>query len=809
MSRTLPSTNIRQIFDTMEYGSVQEGKSLGQAWLKENVESFGFFVGGKLTKSEEGKGSTIDVSTGVDNSVKFSLHSPRDYSMALSASESAFQIWSSLEGHSRASILYSIARQLQKHITLLCEVEALSRGVQVGNSREYDVPTLIRTFYYYAGWAQLVKTDLPEWKPCGPVIGVTSTSSPLSSLALMIAPALAAGNTITLLPHVSNCLSAFLIAQLCASSGVPPGVVNVVPQNHTDEEKCPAFFDSIVKKLAVIGSPSFVRSVISSSDLLDQDNLSLLKSYVPMIILDSADINAAVDCVIDASWINQGQDPWAVNLLIVEESVYLLMKSKLSDHVRSLKTGDAFEKMVDVSDTAVDKSLAERLKEVLTLVHRKDVVQPVISSSARWSPTVIFPPAPLSNPVLTSSDVWPVLQVVSARSAKEAVNIANHYGGGMAASVWTENSALSWECSRNLKASTVWINTCGSKDASIPIAGQNSSGNGCFFGKEGILEYLQPSTVSCLLSKEESSSAYPFCHTNLLPVYPEKFDIDQTYKFFYGGGHKRPSSNSYKTVLDSRKKIVAVVPEANRKDARNAVEAALKAQSSWWKRDSHNRAQIIYNLAEKLSARQSHFAKSLLKLYENVTEERCLQEIYECEKLLFHYAAICDKASQSSSQFVNEMCVHVIREPLGVVAVALQKSTHYCFASLIALIGCAISYGNTCVAVVDMECSLPALELALLLEASEVPAGVINILSGDLSSLLPTLCGHMDINSIWFSGCHQSFQSVIKSESTKSNLKQSWVMEQVLDPYTHRLTYERRASQTKAMWFPTVASFGA
>ncbi|KAE8750732.1 hypothetical protein FOCC_FOCC002442 [Frankliniella occidentalis] len=803
------STNIRNIFDTMDYGTIQEGKSSGQAWLSENKENFGLFVNGKLTKSQQGAGSTLEVSTGVNYSVKFSINKQEDYAIALSASHSAFPAWSALEGHARASVLYSIARQLQKHTTLLCEVEALSRGVQVGNARESDVPALIRTFYYYAGWAQISETDLPEWQPCGPVIGVTSSSSPLLSLALFIAPALAAGNTVTLLPHVSNCISAFFLAQLCSSSGVPAGVINVVPQDHTDEEKCPALTNSSVNKIAVIGSQSTGRSVIGSSALSHQNHLSLLNSCVPMIVLDSADLDGVVDCVIDASWINQGQDPWSLNLLIAQESVYVSLKAKLTDRVRSLKTGATFEKMVDVSNRVADSSLAERLQNVLSLVSHDDVIQPIDSNSTMWTPTVIFPPAPLATPVLQNSDEWPALQVVSARSAKEAVNIANHYGGGLAASIWTENSALSWESSLNLKASTVWVNSYGSTDASVPITGRNSSGSGCFLGKEGFLEYLQPRTDSHLLSNEDGPSVPVIGHTSLLPADPEKPDIDQTCKFFYGGGHKRPSSNTYKTVLDSKKKTVAVVPEANRKDVRNAVEAALKAQPSWWKRDSHNRAQIMYNLAEKLTARQNHFAKSLLKVYETVSEDKCRQEVDECVKLLFHYAAICDKALQSSSQLVNGMSVHVMREPLGVVAVTLQASTHYCLASLIALIGCAITFGNVCVAVVDMECSLPALELALLLEASELPAGVINILSGDTSSLLPTICGHMDVNAVWFTGNQKSIPAVIKAESTKSNLKQSWIMEQVLNPVTLRQIYEKRASQTKAVWLPTIASFGA
>lgn len=132
---------------------------------------------------------------------------------------------------------------------------------------------------------------------------------------------------------------------------------------------------------------------------------------------------------------------------------------------------------------------------------------------------------------------------------------------------------------------------------------------------------------------------------------------------------------------------------------------------------------------------------------------KCEQEVKECVNLLFHFAAVCDKPIQSSSQVSSGgQPVLVMREPHGVIGIVCTASAGSALADLVALIGAAIAYGNVCVVVTDLERSTPALELAQLLEVAEIPAGVVNILSGGAISLLLTLGGHMDVDAIWCTG---------------------------------------------------------
>ena len=182
------------------------------------------------------------------------------------------------------------------------------------------------------------------------------------------------------------------------------------------------------------------------------------------------------------------QDPWSLRVVVVQESVYQSFKSKLAPRIRSMQVGDAFDKIADASACTFDNSIAQKLKQALSLdpsseVRKFDVycqylssvslkpedqttpnisgliafksslqvIQPLSSSHSKWVPTVIFSAAPPTTSVLGTTDECPLLYVVGARSAKEAIGIANHCGAGAAASIWTESSAFAWEASLQLK----------------------------------------------------------------------------------------------------------------------------------------------------------------------------------------------------------------------------------------------------------------------------------------------------------------------------------------------------------------------
>jgi aldehyde dehydrogenase (NAD+) len=172
-----------------------------------------------------------------------------DVDVAVKAAKEAHTSWSQLPGHVRARHIYSLARHVQKHHRLIAGklltscalpqrviltalralvVEALDNGKPVRETRDADHAVVTRWLYYYAGWAQLLETELPQWTSVGVVGGIVAWNFPLMLLVWKVAPALAAGNTIVMKPATYTRLSALLFAEICAEAGLPPGVVNVL-----------------------------------------------------------------------------------------------------------------------------------------------------------------------------------------------------------------------------------------------------------------------------------------------------------------------------------------------------------------------------------------------------------------------------------------------------------------------------------------------------------------------------------------------------------------------------------------------------
>ena len=147
---------------------------------------------------------------------------------AVSAAQKAFTSWRETSGLERARYLYAIARNIQKHQRLLAVLETMDNGKPIRESRDIDVPLLVRHFYYHAGWAQLMETELQDYQPVGVIGQIIPWNFPLLMLAWKIAPAIAMGNTVVLKPASNTRLSALLFAEIVAEAGLPPGVVNVV-----------------------------------------------------------------------------------------------------------------------------------------------------------------------------------------------------------------------------------------------------------------------------------------------------------------------------------------------------------------------------------------------------------------------------------------------------------------------------------------------------------------------------------------------------------------------------------------------------
>ncbi len=319
--------SIAENFITMEYGPAPEDPKDTLAWLDRHNRHFDHFINGTWHKSTESF-TTTDPSTG-EKIASVAQGSAADIDSAVKAAREAFPKWQALTPHARARHLYAIARQVQKHSRRLAVLETIDNGKPIRESRDLDIPLVARHFYHHAGWAQLLHQEFPGYNACGVIGQIIPWNFPLLMLAWKIAPALAAGNTVVLKPAEFTPLTALAFAEICQEIGLPPGVVNIVTGDGTTGEALVKHPD--VNKIAFTGSTEVGRA-IRGATAASHKRLSLeLGGKSPFIVFEDADLDSAVEGLVDGIWLNQGQVCCAGSRLLMQESIAEVLIGKIRD----------------------------------------------------------------------------------------------------------------------------------------------------------------------------------------------------------------------------------------------------------------------------------------------------------------------------------------------------------------------------------------------------------------------------------------------------------------------------------------------
>jgi len=220
--------SVKDVFKSMDYGPAPESPEAVKAWLAEHDGSFGLFINNRWVRPDSAETyPSTNPATG-EKLAETVQAGQEEVDAAVAAARKAYKTWSKTPGHERARYLYALARNIQKHHRLLAVLESMDNGKPIRESRDIDVPLLARHFYYYAGWAQLMESELREYQPVGVIGQIIPWNFPLLMLAWKIAPAIAMGNTVVLKPASYTRLTALLFAEVVAEAGIPPGVINVL-----------------------------------------------------------------------------------------------------------------------------------------------------------------------------------------------------------------------------------------------------------------------------------------------------------------------------------------------------------------------------------------------------------------------------------------------------------------------------------------------------------------------------------------------------------------------------------------------------
>lgn len=409
-----------------------------------------------------------------------------------------------------------------------------------------------------------------------------------------------------------------------------------------------------------------------------------------------------------------------------------------------------------------------------------------------YPPTLITELSPAAT--LMQEEIFgPVLVATTFRTPSEAIELANNTRYGLAASVWTENINLALELAPKITCGVVWINGTNFFDASAGFGGRRESGFGREGGREGLYAYVRPAVDRPVLQP-----TLPFVAGSVGSHTPSKVEIDRTAKNYIGGKQKRPDGNYSRAVYGAQGVLLGHVGEGNRKDIRDAVEAAHQSRG-WASANGHLKAQILYYWAENLSTRADEFTSRLSALTgQDLSVARA--EVEASLDVIFTAAAWADKFDGAVHSVPMRGVALAMHEPVGVIGVCCTNPQP--LLGFVSLVAPAIAMGNSCVVLPSESFPLIATDLYQVLETSDLPHGVINIVTGDHQTLMKTIAEHDDLEAVWYFGDAPLSAQVEKAAAY--TIKRTWCNQgRAYDWFTVPCEEVlRHAVEVKNIWVP-------
>ena len=783
-------SKIIRNFHNIKYGPALEENAEVLQWIKNLPSPNHNFINGEWIKSLSNKKISSINPANSRKLFDLNISSSADIDKAVKAAKKAFASWSKTSSFERAKYLYSLARLIQKHSRFLSVLESIDNGKPIRETRDIDIPLVARHFYYHAGWTK--ESSKNNMKPIGVVGQIIPWNFPLLMLSWKIAPAIACGNTVVLKPAEFTSLTALFFAELCQKAKIPKGVINIVTGNGSTGQHL--VNHKLVDKIAFTGSTEVGKKIISSTAASNKKLTMELGGKSPFIVFEDADLDSAVEGVVDAIWFNQGQVCCAGSRLLIQESIEKKFISKLKKRMEKLRVGNPLDKSIDIGAIVAPV----QLKKIDRLVKqgKKD-------GANLWQPSwscpttgLFYPPTLFTNvtpaSLIARVEIFgPVLTSLTFRTPSEAVSLANNTPYGLAASIWTENINLALDVAPKVKAGVIWINSTNLFDAACGFGGYKESG----FGREGGGEGIRSYTSNPLPTRANKKIKLQKTVKNLI-------NIDRTPKLYIGGKQKRPDGGySYPIYTANGKDFICDVARSNRKDVRDCVEVASKTIEK--QLTNFNRSQILYYFAENLELREKNFIDLLISL-RGVSSSLAKKVFSQSCERIFYYAAMADKFEGQIHNPPMRGLTMALKENIGVISIIL--SDHDPLLSLVTCMSAAFATGNAQIIVPGQNTSLLATEIYQVLDTSDVPDGYINILTAKEHELNTTLSKHENIDGIWYFGNSQNAKTDIINNSV-SNLKRYWCPKENNIDWTNTSNkfldeFLYQSTQVKNIWIP-------
>ncbi len=805
-----------------EYDPAPESAAIGR--LRDRYQ---MFVGGRFVDGRGDDVKTINPAT-EEPLASVSTAATADVDDAVRAARIAYEgPWSRLTAAQRGTYLFRIARGIAERSRELAVVETLDNGKPIKESRDVDVPTASAHFFHHAGWAdKLAHAGYgPAVRPLGVAGQVIPWNFPLLMAAWKIAPALAAGNTVVIKPAETTPLSILVLAQIIADADLPPGVVNIV--TGAGDIGAALVNHPGIDKVAFTGSTEVGKQIQAALAGTGRKITLELGGKAANIIFDDAPVDQAVEGIVNGIFFNQGHVCCAGSRLLVQESVADEVIAKLQARIGTLRVGDPMDKNTDVGAINSATQLAT-IRSLTSAGDDEGAVRwtspcPLPERGFFFAPTV-FTNVSQSMRIAREEIFGPVLSVLTFRTPDEAILKANNTPYGLSAGVWTEKGSRILGMAAALRAGVVWANTFNRFDPTAAFGGYKESGFGREGGRAGLAAYLDTDDEPRAADADPADLAVDLAVTDAIlgaaldeavqellprstapvppPVAsdPDRVAVTKTYKLFIGGAFPRSESGrTYPVVGGIDASIRANVAQGSRKDARDAVVAARKAFGGWSRATAYNRGQVLYRVAEMLEGRRSQFVELLGG---GAAAGRSVDAAID---RWVHYAGWTDKLASvfgSANPVAGPFFSFSTPEPTGVVAAVAPADDP--LLGLVSVLAPIITAGNTCVLLASHGSPLPAVTLAEVLATSDLPGGVVNILTGDPLETAPHLAAHADVNALDLTGVAPAARPDLEraAAGTVKRVYSPGRQDFRRTPGTARL---RAFLEVKTVWHPTGA----
>ena len=680
-------------------------------------ERYGLYIGGELVEPKSGEHFPTISPASEEVLAEVAQAGPEDVDLAVQAARDAYDNgWSTISPAERAKYLFRIARILQERSREFAVLESLNGGKPIKESRDVDVPLAAAHFFYYAGWADKLEYAFPHRRPrpVGVAGQIIPWNFPLLMLSWKIAPALAAGNTVILKPAETTPLSALLFADVLRQAELPPGVVNIVTGDGRAGAELVKHPD--VDKIAFTGSTEVGKAIQRELAGTGKRLTLELGGKAANIIFDDAALDQAVEGIVNGIYFNQGHVCCAGSRLLVQESIYEPVIEKLKRRLTTLRVGDPLDKNTDVGCDQLEAAAREDRG-----------ARPERGRGRRGDLPAAVPSA--GEGLLVRPD----------RVHQRRAELPDRAGGDLRARALGTDLPDSGRGGREGEQHAVWAlrRSVDREGLTNPFDGEPAR------SRRRLGKHLQPLRSDLAVRRLQGVRIRPRRRPPRARAVRgprgvggsrmTRLPVRKTYKLFVGGDFPRSESGR---TYEAQGQNVA---RASRKDVRDAVRAARGAFGKWRGMTAYNRGQVLYRIAEMMESRTEELAE--------LSSGR--KEVEAAVDRWVWYAGWADKYAQilgTSNPVAAPYFNFTIPEPTGVVGIVAPDEP--ALDGLIGRLAPVIVGGNTAVVLASESSPLAAIELAEALATSDVPGGVVNILTGFKAELAPWLAGHMDVNAI-------------------------------------------------------------